>query len=127
MSESNKNWFAKHKILTAIIVIVGLLIIGGATSGTNNSQQNNSQTDTTSATKKPTLDIKTFYSKVENGMTKKQVLELSNKEPGECTESETQGFGKYEICNWYGGLSDNTFVTVSFQNGKVDSKTKTGF
>lgn len=44
MSDKKRNWFAKHKILTVIGVLVVLAIIGAAANGgnkTNNNQANN--------------------------------------------------------------------------------------
>lgn len=48
-----KNWFAKHKILTAAIVIIGLFLIGSAASST----QTNQSTDTTSTQNPPETTV----------------------------------------------------------------------
>lgn len=37
MSKESKNWFSRHKILTAIIAVVGLVVIIGMASGGDNS------------------------------------------------------------------------------------------
>lgn len=51
MSDKKQNWFSKHKILTAILVVVGLAIIGGAAGGGNKStNSSNSSTPTASTT-----------------------------------------------------------------------------
>lgn len=73
------------------------------------------------------MDITVFYSKVTDGMTKAQVVELAAKDPGSCTESKMQGLGKYESCIWFGSLGESAFVSVSFKDSVVNSKAKTGF
>lgn len=51
MEDKKQNWFGKHKILTAILVVVGLAIIGGAAGGGNKSTNgSNSSTPTASTT-----------------------------------------------------------------------------
>lgn len=126
------NWFKKHKVLSVVLGLILLGIIGSAAGGGKNAattlQSNNqASTATPKATAKPKLDIAAFYGKVQNGMTKDEVVALADKNPGNCTESETQGFGKYEICNWYGSFGDTGFATVTFKDNKVDTKSKTGF
>jgi len=44
--KSNKNWFAKHKVLTVIISLVVLGIVIGAASGGSNSAMTNTTADT---------------------------------------------------------------------------------
>jgi hypothetical protein len=38
-SKPSKNWFARHKILTGVLIFIVLAIIGGASGGGNKSQQ----------------------------------------------------------------------------------------
>lgn len=133
MSEvSSKNWFARHKILTVVLVLIILGIIGSASGASKSTSTTSSSTDSSApiaatATPKPKLDIAGFYAKVQNGMTKDQVVALADKDPGSCTESEMQGLGKYEYCSWYGSFGDNAFASVTFKDGLVQSKSKTGF
>src|SRR5580698_1353684 len=47
--KSDKNWFAKHKILTVIGVLVLLAIIGGATSSSKNTGSTASTTSANSS------------------------------------------------------------------------------
>lgn len=125
------EWVKKHKILTVVIVLMVLGVIGAATGDksqtTTSNQSGVSQSSSPAPTEKPKLDIASFYAKVQNGMTKDAVVALAEKDPGSCTESETQGIGKYEFCNWYGSFGDNAFASVTFQDGKVQSKSKSGF
>lgn len=46
-----KNWFARHKVLTVILALVVLGIVGGAAGGSNKSASNNSSGTTASASK----------------------------------------------------------------------------
>lgn len=50
-NEKKKNWFARHKVLTVILVLIVLGIIGSATNGSksSNSTTNSSSTDSTSS------------------------------------------------------------------------------
>lgn len=125
------NWFKKHKIISVILglIVLGVVVsaAGGGKSTNTGSGDNKQATTTQKPAEKPKLDIAAFYSKVQNGMTKDQVLELAEKNPGNCTESEIQGYGKTEACNWYGNFGDNAFASVIFTNGTVSSKSKTGF
>lgn len=125
------NWFKKHKVISVILglIVLGVIVsaAGGGKTTTNTGAGDNQTTTTQKAAEKPKLDIAAFYSKVQNGMTKEQVLELADKNPGNCTESEIQGYGKTESCNWYGNFGDNAFAIVIFKDGQVQSKSKTGF
>lgn len=47
MSDKKTNWFARHKILTVIGVLVLLAIIGGAASGGNKTNNNSSSSSNT--------------------------------------------------------------------------------
>lgn len=124
------NWFKKHKVISVILGLIVLGVIVSAAGGgktTPNNGSNTNQTSTEKPAEKPKLDIAAFYAKVQNGMTKEEVVTLAEKNPGNCTESEIQGYGKTEYCNWYGNFGDSAFASVSFKDGKVESKSKTGF
>lgn len=55
MADKSKNWFARHKILTGILVLVVLgIVVSAAGGGTDtNTNQANSGTNDTSASEKP--------------------------------------------------------------------------
>lgn len=122
------NWIKKHKVLSIILGLIVLAIIGSASSGsskTATTQPTASPASEQKQTEKPKFDLPTFYGAVQNGMTKDQVIATANgTQPTNCTESETQGFGKSETCSWNSGFNA---VIVTFMNNAVGSKTKTGF
>lgn len=127
-STKEKNWFAKHKVLTVILALIGIVIISSAFGGSTKTENSSTKTTTEEAkTEKPKFDIATFYGSVQSGMTKAEVVELANKDAGSCTETEAPGIGKLESCLWYGSLGESTFVSITLQDGKVNSKSKTGF
>lgn len=51
MTEKKKSWFARHKFLTVIGVIILIAIIGGAASGGNKADTNNASSDGSGVTK----------------------------------------------------------------------------
>lgn len=51
MTEKKKSWFARHKFLTVIGVVILIAIIGGAASGGNKSDTNNASSDGSGVTK----------------------------------------------------------------------------
>lgn len=53
MSKSNKNWFARHKVLTVIGVIVALAIIGGVANGGNKTKTTSNTITTAKASSQP--------------------------------------------------------------------------
>lgn len=115
-------------LVTALVVTaITLALIGGVAEEADKADKKKNSSSEQRQPEKPKLDIAAFYAKVENGMTKEQVVELAAKDPGTCTESETQGLGKYEYCSWYGELGDSSVASVTFKDGAVESKTKTGF
>lgn len=122
------EWFKKHKVLTVILIFIAIGGIGSV--GSNNSQKTDTNPNPDSIIKKedsPKLNLADFYSNVQTGMTKDEVLALTNGDSGKCSASEIQGFGSSELCNWYGSFGDKGFVTVTFSDNKVSSKSKYGF
>lgn len=128
-----RNWFARHKILSGLGIFILIAIIGSAADDdkTNTASKSTTTGDKVAATATPTpapkFDAAAFYAKVENGQTKPQVTELAGKAADSCTESEIAGYGKTEYCNWNGSFGDNVIVSVIFTNDNVSSKSKTGF
>lgn len=57
MADKSKNWFARHKVLTVIGVIVVLAIIGGAAGGSKTKTTNNSTTSAKSSSQQQTAKI----------------------------------------------------------------------
>lgn len=122
------NFIKKHKILTAIAVILLIVIISNATSGgktTGTAPAKTTPTATPAAAPKVSLDD--FYAQITNGMTKDQVNALSGgRTPSDCSETQSQYIGKLETCN-YGGFSDRGLVMVQFTNDAVSSKSNNKF
>lgn len=131
--EAKKNWFVRHKITTALLVIIGLGVIGAAAGGGNTTQntggnnQNGTQQAAQPQPEQKKFDVKVFYDQVQNGQTKEQVTQLAGKEADNCTENEIAGYGKTEVCNWNGSFSDGAVASISFKDNAVNMKTKTGF
>lgn len=128
--EEKKKSHRGLKIVGIVLLIFIVLAVIGSASQTKEGVNNANPTTGNQAPaepEQPKFDIATFYPKVETGMTKAQVTELAGKPSDGCTESETAGFGKYEICNWNGSFTSGQFATVSFKDGLVESKSKTGF
>lgn len=126
--QGRPNWFKRHKVWTGVIAFIVLMGVISAASGPQpTSQQQSKPTKQAESPKKeePKFDLTTFYSAIQNGQTKEQVIQAANgKQPTSCTESEVQGLGKSELCTW------STFeggVVVTFMSGAVSSKSKTGF
>ncbi len=132
------GWFKKHKILTLILVLVVLSLIGAAAGGGSSQQgaQPASPTPNTApaeqaaqppAQTKSAFDGVAFYDKVQNGMAKAEVIAAAGKAADNCSESQMEGLGKYENCTWYEGSFSSKFVTVSFNDDKVSTKSKYGY
>lgn len=125
------NWIKRHKVWSVIlgIIVIGVFAsaTGGGKSGTTNSGSSGTSQTTQKQAEKPKFDVKAFYDQVQNGQTKEQVVQLAGKDPANCSENEIAGYGKTEVCNWNGSLSDSTFVSISFKDNAVNMKNKTGF
>lgn len=99
-----------------ILVIIGAVLGGGKSLNKGSRSQNNSTVE------KKVDD--SFYSQIKEGQTKAKVTQLAGKDPYNCSASSAAGLGETEICSW-GDLT--TFVTVTFYNGGMHSKSKSGF
>ena len=62
------------------------------------------------------------YDKVTNGMSKADVEKTLERDATGCSESQFDA-DTYETCS-YGDFGDGVSITVSYQNGAVDSKSK---
>lgn len=124
-----RNWFIKHKIMTGILALILLVIIvsvaGGDKGTTNNSGSNNTSKPATQESKK--FNIDDIYAKIETGMNEAQVKTIVTKDPINCTESETQGIGTFKLCTYGNVFTDSGSIMVTYNNGKVYSKTKSQY
>lgn len=76
---------------------------------------------------KPKFDGQAFYDKIQNGMTKDQLVSAAGKPADNCSESEIQGYGKSEYCTWYDGSFSSKFISVTLKDGIVDTKSRNGY
>jgi len=84
--------------------------------------------ETVQSEQQKAIDLAQFYSSVQNGQTKEEVVMQAGKDPSSCFESQTEGLGIYETCTWYGSFGNSAdYVSVSFHDGQVSTKSKGGF
>ena len=119
--KDQRNFFAKHKVVTFLLVVIILGAIVGGTS--ENSNKNTIQTGTTIAQEQKKMTLEKF-NKIETGMTYQQVVDITGEEGTLSTES-SYGNQSMQIYYWYAsnGISN---ATVSFMNGKVTAKSQIG-
>jgi hypothetical protein len=132
-SNQKKRWYKRWWVWVIIVFI--LIGIGGA--GANNSPKSKSNTETTNSTttqqskpeEKPAekWDLETVYGKIQNGMTKAQVEEVTGKKSDNCTESQTEYLGKSESCSYGNAFIDKGSIMVIYSQDKVSSKTKSSY
>jgi len=133
LRQNKINWFKKHKILTVIGVVFILIIIGSASGGSkNNSTSTPSKTTTTNAQQvetkeEPKWDAQAIYDKIQNGTSKTDTETIIGKTGENCTTSDTPGVGSMDVCFYNGGFGSKGSIVVTYLNGTVYSKTKTGF
>lgn len=124
--QKQRNWFARHKILTVVLAFVIIAIIGGAAGGSDKTDTTKKDTAThaTTETKSKKWDIEAAYAKVTNGMTKAQVEEAVGKQSDNCTENQSEYIGKTEFCTYGNAFTDKGTITVTYSEDVVSSKTK---
>lgn len=107
-----KNWFARHKFLTAIMVLVILAVLGS-------SIEDSGGVDSAVASKitKENCDL------VKSGMSSEEVIATLG-EPKSKSETEIDGIGKTEYWHYQKGISLQA-CAITLLNGKVSSKTWT--
>ena len=126
--------YEQNKKLGWIIaaVVYGLGVISGVVNSMNASNnlqtiqkaaEQSSQTQQSEQTKKS--DLAAAYANVQNGMTKAEVESLLQRKSTSCSESEVSGM-KIESCT-YGDFGDGVSVAITYDDGKVSSKSKYDF
>ncbi len=125
-----RNWFARHKFLTGFLGLIILIIIisaagGGDKKDSTSSGSSSTSTPKTEETKK--FNIDDIYAKINTGMTEAQVKDIITKDPINCTESEIQGLGTSKLCSYGNVFIDSGSIMVTYNNGKVSSKTKSQY
>ncbi len=127
----------KKKILWGVGIFVALAIIGSliGEKETKNTTKEVKQTMDADAEKqsknksqneKTTLAIfkvtKANYNRIQIGMSKQQVLDITGKKPDNVVESEAEGLGKMEQWVYESGVFNKRDIFINFQDGHVFSK-----
>ena len=125
--QKQRNWFARHKILTGFLIIIILGVVIGAAGDSNSTNNTNNETKNTAEAPKPTRwNPEDYYDKIATGQTKADVEQLLGKTSDTCTTTEAAGM-VMEACNYGGGLTDKGLIIVTYSDGKVYSKTKSNY
>jgi len=129
MEDKKKSWFARHKVLTVILVLIGLGVVGSAFSDTPTTTptthtEPSAAEETATETTPEKINIEAAYKKIKTGMSKSEVEKVTERESDDCVESEFEGLGTSESCN-YGDFDG--MIIVTYDDGKVSSKTKSNF
>ncbi|MBV4440091.1 DUF3862 domain-containing protein [Clostridium tyrobutyricum] len=121
--KDQRNFIGRHKVLTALGIIVILIIIGIASSGgsDNTATPANSTTKSTDTTKQKIEDKKYSYDKflkIEMGATYEQVKAIL----GEGKEDSSTGEGDTKTIVYGWQNTDGSNISVTFQGDKVTNK-----
>ena len=118
-------------VLGALSVIISITMLVSASKAIDDALKPtttspSSSTESSEAAKTATFDGEAAYEKIANGMTKQEVRDIAGVDPENCTASEVAGIGKMETCSYGNVVKDNVVLSVSFTDGVVTSKLKTG-
>ena len=132
-TKNKKKWYKKWWIWV-IIVFVLFVIVGAKGSDPNKTETTTTPKPDSSATQTPapaaTPAKPTFqaaYDAIQTGMTKAQVEAATGRSSESCTTSDIAGIGTYEYCTYGSAFSDKGTISVTYENGSVQNKTKTTF
>ena len=115
--KDQRNFFVKHRGLTAILLIALICVAVAASNGTNNNSATPTSTNTT-VQKQEKATLEKF------NMTYQEVVDIMGEEGTLSTES-SYGSQTMKIYYWYAsnGISN---ATISFMNGEVSAKSQIG-
>lgn len=135
-NKQKKPWYKRIwvwiLIILAALVAIGALA-GGGTETPAPAAQEPAQSTPAAEEKKPEekpaekWDLEAAYQAIQNGMTKQQVEEATGKKSEDCTESDMGEYGKNEICSYGNPFIEEGTITVTYDNGKVSTKTKSTY
>lgn len=120
-----RNWFARHKIMTTIVVLLLFFIaVGsiGVESSTNTDDTTQSEGDVVNSP----VDKKVSRENcnlVQSGMSRDEVTSILG-EPSSTSESAVDGLGELEYLHFQDGFSTKA-CSVTLNNDKVSSRTWT--
>jgi RNA polymerase subunit RPABC4/transcription elongation factor Spt4 len=120
--KDQRNFFVKHRGITAIIAIIIICVAVAASNGTNNNTISTSTNNITiQKQEKATLEK---FNKIETGMSYQEVVDIMGEEGILSTES-SYGSQTMKVYYWYAsdGISN---ATVSFMNNEVSGKSQIG-
>lgn len=114
-------------IIFAIVMLVSASkAIDDALSPTQTSTSATVESETDKKSETSTFDGAAAYDKIQNGMTKQEVRDITGVDATSCTETEAAGLGKMETCSYGNALKDKVVVSVTFTDGAVTNKLKMG-
>lgn len=132
MVQNKKSWYKRVWVWTGLIVLFG--IVAGAAGGTNkqttteSSKAANTTADAPKEAAKPAKwDMEAAYAKLTTGMTKTQVEAATGKASDNCTESDMGQYGKTESCSYGNPFTDKASIIVIYDNGELQTKSKTAY
>ena len=117
---------SKGERYTIFAVIGGLVVLSGIVAMTVGSDEDTSTLPVnetvveSTSTPETVVSLEKIYSNVQNGMSKEEVRKIAGRDPDNKDESD-YGYGKMENWTYYQG---SDFISISFTNGQVDSKSK---
>ncbi len=124
MKKESKNASKSKAIRLIILVVVLIVIILFAISAYNGSRENErtrenaiTSTSENSQTKEVTREM---YNQINNGMTENEVVSILGN-PDSSSDSEISGVGKTVVYT-YNKTYNDPVVTITFNNGRVNSK-----
>lgn len=111
-------------LINVVTGVLGTMLSMSATESINSTSRQTEST-TPSATSEPssTWNINEVYDQLADGMAKANAEAIINKKAESCSESTIEGYGTTETCS-YGTYADRGSISVSYLDGKLNSKHK---
>ncbi len=126
MHKPKKPWYKKWWVW--LIVVFVLIGIGGAAGGDKESSNTSKPAESSQpAPEQSKWDAAAIYPQINAGMTKADAEKVIGKASDNCSETSIEGYGSSEFCIYTGGFTDAGSITVTYSNGTVQSKSKSGF
>lgn len=121
---NQKNFFARHKVITGIIIIIVLCVIGGLSQGGNKNDKLAGKNNSKKTIFQPPKEEKKYsldkFMQVQMGMTYDQVKGIL----GDGTEESSVGDGDAKAVTYSWKNNDASNISIEIQGGKVVNKTQ---